>query len=173
MATNITIDSERLTVFSERICASVSDFPYLPGYKSASPFKKIAQFAVLFVECAPITDIEFANPDDKRSQRLARENAPNAFFVLSSAVTHLQGATFRRGLDGKTVELEQAIALSAHTKEDFYDAYRRLAFVDPADLEILKEPNGGDQHFLRYQQCALLFEQMVYRTNVHAMYPAE
>ncbi len=157
---------DRLTALCNAICASVKHFPHISSYKGASPFKKVAQFVVLFSEYAPIVSVEFFDATDKRSVRIA--SSLNPFFALSQAVLHLHGASLKH--NGTQVELVHPIELSAHSKEDFYAAYRGYR-VDHTDE--LAMSHAVAQHFQRYQQAALLFEQMIYRTNPDAMYPVE
>jgi hypothetical protein len=162
------IDSTALLLLADALCASRRNFPYLGGFDKASPFKKVAEFAVHFIEHAPIRSFE---PNFKMNADLQRrKNYASVWYALTAVVTKLHGATINRK-DLGTIQLLEPIKWSNHTLLDLYETLDGYNDIHAASTTAIAQQAAQRLHHQRYQLFALLIEQSAYRTNYKAMYP--
>lgn len=126
-------------------------FPARGGSEMASPFKKAANFLCYFVSEGPVKS-PFA--ESIVGANIARiDNHQNAVLGLYIAFEALHYATIWRR-DGTVVVLENKISMSGHSYCDTVQACHRLTPVS---------------HF---HLVSVFLEQLCYRTNPDAAYPA-
>ena len=131
-----------------------TEFPHPGGEDDASPFKKVATFMCHFSARAPIgtplpQDVLGTLPRGQTT--VARSNATVA---LAIALTSLRFADVQWQDGGPARRLKNAMELSLHSFTDIADA---LTTVKPADA---------------FKLASVLFEQIAYKTNPDAQYPA-
>lgn len=164
---SIEIDQTALSLLAYALCESRKNFPYMGGFDKASPFKKAAEFAVHFIEYAPILNFE---PDFKMNAELSRrKNYASVWYALTAVVTKLHGAVLHPD-NSPSVTLDQPIIWSHHTLRDLYETLDGYCDIHAASSAVFAQQTAARVHLQRYQIMALLLEQSAYRTNPHAMY---
>jgi hypothetical protein len=164
---SIEIDQIALHLLAESLCASRRNFPYLGGFDKASPFKKVAEFAIHFIEHAPILSFE---PSFKMNADLQRrKNYASVWYALTAVVTKLHGAIINRK-DLGSIQLHEPIRWSNHTLLDLYETLDGYNDIHAASSGALAQQAAQRLHHQRYQLFTLLIEQSAYRTNDKAMY---
>lgn len=130
-----------------KVCFEIRNaFPHVDGIESASVFKKAAYFVAHFIKAKPI-----------RAEIMAVGGAAksdiNAVISFDIALAILQNSKILQS-DGGTKSVDQPIYISDHSYTDIIEAL-------------------SSEHFCptyHYQLLAVLFEQLVYKTNRHCEY---
>lgn len=152
------LDSEKI----DSIIYYINDkkkFPHCDGLVSASAFKKVAYFTVVFIRYAPIEAVIFTDDQDEyyAFKHVLKDYNPNVVFAVTAAITMLNSHV----LQTKTVRYtnHKKIALSRHSYEDILDA-----------LHTLENDLSVDALISHWHLVALLFEQIFYKTNPECQY---
>lgn len=145
-AQNVQVDPTRLT----QVCLNIrSQFPHVDGIDNASAFKKVANFVAHFIHLKPIKSSISALGG-------AGHSDINAVVAFDIAILCLQHSHIRQK-SGALTAINRGIYISDHSYHDI--------------IEALSAPNiCPTQH---YQILAVLFEQIVYKTNPQCQYSPE
>ncbi len=127
------------------------DFPHVDGMNHASCFKKIANFVAYFVAEKPIQNPFSEENIGSDLEKLS--NHQNSIVALQVAIDGLHGAMIHRNQD-QELKVENRIQISRHSYVDIIDALQSIT------------PNT------HYKLLTILFEQLVYKTNLDCQYPA-
>lgn len=139
MAVSVNLDEARLA----EVCIGIrKNFPYPGGYEQASVFKMVAYFVAHFMFRSPIQS--FVNPGITGNVTL---KGLNASLALDIARICLENSSIKKR--GTLCPVTQPIRMSVHTRNEF------VAMLADDDVRPVT-------HF---STLALLFEQMVYKTN--------
>lgn len=141
----IQVDSQEVSAVCLRMRR---DFPHVDGIEKASAFKKVANFVAHFMELRPIKSAL-----DIPIDGIGVDYDINAVIAFDIAIASLEGSTIKFDDDSEKV-VSNKIYVSDHSYADI----------------IYALSDGDVKHKSHFHMLAVLFEQIVYKTNRHCEY---
>jgi hypothetical protein len=145
---DIQVDSQEVL----SVCVRMRrDFPHVDGMEKASAFKKVANFVAHFLELRPVK-----SSMDIPIEGIGTDYDINAVIALDIAIASLQGSIIKFD-NGTKKTVDKPIYISDHSYADI--------------IHALSEPNITQKTY--FHILAVLFEQIVYKTNGHCEYKGQ